>query len=223
MHMFTNMRANPKKIHNFHHRNSFVTWNYYFFALFFCSLLVAINQPKRLLTERTLELLNEMAFSHKWNWLFQMVNSLDKAIKIYTPQFAVERIPFQEILFPLKMAVCGLLTLIGHWFYQKIGQSIQATIVWSWQKPMAMCIIWSISDRRVTTKKPLFSMLRIILPLAFGILFLAWICYQLFVKKALKQHLEVLYIGLSFVLIWGVLFFFLLNEAFWYFTKKLAY
>jgi hypothetical protein len=57
-------------------------------------------------------------------------------------------------------------------------------------------------------------MLRIILPLAFGILFLAWICYQLFVKKALKQHLEVLYIGLSFVLIWGVLFFFLLNEAF---------
>jgi hypothetical protein len=35
--------------------------------------------------------------------------------------------------------------------------------------------------------------------------------------------LEVLYIGLSFVLIWGVLFFFLLNEAFWYFTKKLAY
>ena len=50
-------------------------------------------------------------------------------------------------------------------------------------------------------------MLRIFLPLTFGMLFLAWICYQLFVKKALKQHLEVLYIGLSFVLIWGVLFF----------------
>lgn len=53
-------------------------------------------------------------------------------------------------------------------------------------------------------------MLRMFLPLAFALIFAAWIILRL-VKKDLKQHLSTLYVGLLFAVVWLLIYFYILK------------
>jgi len=54
-------------------------------------------------------------------------------------------------------------------------------------------------------------MLRIFLPLAFGMLFFGWMAYRLFIKKDLKKQQEVVLIGFSFLVVWVLIYFFVIG------------
>jgi beta-lactamase class A/beta-lactamase class A VEB len=56
-------------------------------------------------------------------------------------------------------------------------------------------------------------MLRIYLPIAFAILFVLWILYRMLVKRDLKKHLNTVYLGLLFGVVWVVIYFFVLTPA----------
>jgi hypothetical protein len=49
------------------------------------------------------------------------------------------------------------------------------------------------------------------MPLAFILMFILWAMYRLLFKKDLKQQLDTFYLGITFIAIWGLLYFFLLN------------
>jgi beta-lactamase class A/beta-lactamase class A VEB len=53
-------------------------------------------------------------------------------------------------------------------------------------------------------------MLRIYLPIAFATLFILWILFQLIVKRDLKKHLNTVYLGLFFGVVWAVIHYFVL-------------
>jgi len=54
-------------------------------------------------------------------------------------------------------------------------------------------------------------MLRFYMPLVFIALIIGWLHYRLFFKKDLKQHKNDLYLGLFFIAIWSVLYYFMIN------------
>ncbi|MDP4630703.1 MAG: class A beta-lactamase, subclass A2 [Flavobacteriales bacterium] len=56
-------------------------------------------------------------------------------------------------------------------------------------------------------------MLRIYLPIAFAVLFILWVLFQLIVKRDLKKHLNTVYLGLFFGVVWAVIYFFVLTPA----------
>ena len=56
-------------------------------------------------------------------------------------------------------------------------------------------------------------MLRIYLPIAFAALFILWILFRLIVKRDLKKHLNTVYLGLFFGMVWAVIYFFALTPA----------
>jgi beta-lactamase class A len=56
-------------------------------------------------------------------------------------------------------------------------------------------------------------MLRIYLPIAFAALFILWILFRLIVKRDLKKHLNTVYLGLFFGVVWAVIYFFVLTPA----------
>ena len=53
-------------------------------------------------------------------------------------------------------------------------------------------------------------MLRIYLPIAFATLFILWILFRLIVKRDLKKHLNTIYLGLFFGVVWAVIYYFVL-------------
>jgi len=53
-------------------------------------------------------------------------------------------------------------------------------------------------------------MLRIYLPIAFATLFILWILFRLIVKRDLKKHLNTVYLGLFFGVVWAVIYYFVL-------------
>ena len=55
-------------------------------------------------------------------------------------------------------------------------------------------------------------MLRVYLPIIFFAVFIAWALYQLLIKKELKQNLTTLYVGLTFTVIWGLIYYFMLRQ-----------
>lgn len=56
-------------------------------------------------------------------------------------------------------------------------------------------------------------MLRIYLPIAFATLFILWILFRLIVKRDLKKHVNTVYLGLFFGVVWAVIYFFVLTPA----------
>ena len=44
------------------------------------------------------------------------------------------------------------------------------------------------------------------MPLVFIVLFLGWVLYRLFIKKDLKNNLDSFYIGMFFIVLWGVIY-----------------
>jgi len=56
-------------------------------------------------------------------------------------------------------------------------------------------------------------MLRIYLPIAFAALFILWILFRLIVKRDLKKHLNTVYIGLFFGVVWAVIYFFVFTPT----------
>ncbi len=56
-------------------------------------------------------------------------------------------------------------------------------------------------------------MLRIYLPIAFAALFILWVLFRLMVKRDLKKHLNTVYLGLFFGVVWAVIYFFVLTPA----------
>ena len=54
-------------------------------------------------------------------------------------------------------------------------------------------------------------MLRIYLPIAFAVLFILWILFRLIVKRDLKKHVNTVYLGLFFGVVWAVIYFFVLG------------
>jgi beta-lactamase class A len=56
-------------------------------------------------------------------------------------------------------------------------------------------------------------MSRIYLPIAFAALFILWILFRLIVKRDLKKHLNTVYLGLFFGVVWTVIYFFVLTPA----------
>ncbi len=54
-------------------------------------------------------------------------------------------------------------------------------------------------------------MLRIYMPIAFLIFFLGWILYRLVIKKDLKKNLNSMYLGLFFIGVWALIYFFMLK------------
>ncbi len=55
-------------------------------------------------------------------------------------------------------------------------------------------------------------MLRLFIPIAFIILFIGWILYRTIIKKDIKQNLNTVYLGLFFIGIWTVMYWFLLKD-----------
>ena len=53
-------------------------------------------------------------------------------------------------------------------------------------------------------------MFRLFIPLGFFVIFLTWLVYRLVIKKDLKQNMITLYLGLSFILVWMIIYYFLL-------------
>lgn len=49
------------------------------------------------------------------------------------------------------------------------------------------------------------------MPIVFLAVFIGWILYRLLIKKDLKENLNSLYVGLSFVGVWAMIYFFLLR------------
>jgi beta-lactamase class A/beta-lactamase class A VEB len=56
-------------------------------------------------------------------------------------------------------------------------------------------------------------MTRIYLPIAFASLFFIWILFRLIVKRDLKKHLNTVYLGLFFGVVWAVIYFFVFTPA----------
>ncbi len=56
-------------------------------------------------------------------------------------------------------------------------------------------------------------MLRIYLPIAFAVLFILWILFRLIVKRDLKKHLNTVYLGLFFGVVWAVIYFFIFTPV----------
>ena len=56
-------------------------------------------------------------------------------------------------------------------------------------------------------------MLRIYLPLAFAVLFILWVLFRLIVKQDLKKHLNTVYLGLFFGVVWAVIYFFIFTPT----------
>jgi hypothetical protein len=54
-------------------------------------------------------------------------------------------------------------------------------------------------------------MLRIYIPILLLIIFIGWVLYRLLIKKDLKQHLNSLYLGLTFTGVWILIYFLLLK------------
>ena len=55
-------------------------------------------------------------------------------------------------------------------------------------------------------------MLRLYIPIALAVLFLAWILYRLLKKKDLKKQLNNLYVGLFFFAVWAVIYLFFIKN-----------
>ena len=55
-------------------------------------------------------------------------------------------------------------------------------------------------------------MLRIYMPIAFLIFFIGWILYRFVLKKDLKENLNSLYLGLFFIVIWVLIYFFIVES-----------
>jgi beta-lactamase class A/beta-lactamase class A VEB len=56
-------------------------------------------------------------------------------------------------------------------------------------------------------------MTRIYLPIAFAVLFILWILFRLIVKRDLKKHLNTVYLGLFFGVVWAVIYFFVFTPT----------
>jgi beta-lactamase class A len=56
-------------------------------------------------------------------------------------------------------------------------------------------------------------MLRIYLPIAFAVLFILWVLFRLIVKRDLKKHLNTVYLGLFFGVVWAVIYFFIFTPV----------
>jgi beta-lactamase class A len=56
-------------------------------------------------------------------------------------------------------------------------------------------------------------MLRIYLPVTFAVLFILWVLFRLIVKRDLKKHLNTVYLGLFFGVVWAVIYFFVFTPA----------
>ena len=56
-------------------------------------------------------------------------------------------------------------------------------------------------------------MLRIYLPIAFAALFILWVLFRLIVKRDLKKHVNTVYLGLFFGVVWAVIYFFVFTPV----------
>ncbi|GMV78696.1 MAG: hypothetical protein AMXMBFR79_18260 [Chitinophagaceae bacterium] len=52
-------------------------------------------------------------------------------------------------------------------------------------------------------------MLRIYMSFIFLIALIGWILYRLFIKKDLKKNINTLYVGLVFIGVWALIYYFL--------------
>jgi beta-lactamase class A len=52
-------------------------------------------------------------------------------------------------------------------------------------------------------------MLKIYLPFAFAALFILWVLFRLIIKRDLKKHMNTVYLGLFFGVVWAVIYFFI--------------
>ena len=52
-------------------------------------------------------------------------------------------------------------------------------------------------------------MLRLLIPIIFVVLFLGWFLYRLIIKKDIKQQLNTVYLGLFFIAIWALMYWWL--------------
>jgi len=55
------------------------------------------------------------------------------------------------------------------------------------------------------------SPIRIIIPFVFLLAFIIWLLFRLFIKKDLKKNTNNLIIGIIFMVVWGVIYYFLLK------------
>jgi hypothetical protein len=55
-------------------------------------------------------------------------------------------------------------------------------------------------------------MLRFYMPVAFGILFLAWVAYHGLVRRDLRRHLHSFFLGLSFFTLWGLIYWWIFSH-----------
>lgn len=60
-------------------------------------------------------------------------------------------------------------------------------------------------------RQKLQYMFRIIAPILYITLFIGWTLYRLIIKKDLKQNLDNFYLGLFFIAVWALIFFFMLR------------
>jgi len=70
------------------------------------------------------------------------------------------------------------------------------------------CLFLSKLVRFVKTNKMMY---RLYIPIVFLLIFLVWIFYKLIITKDLKENLNVIYLGLFFIGIWGVIYKFVLQ------------
>lgn len=54
--------------------------------------------------------------------------------------------------------------------------------------------------------------LRLLIPIGLGVCFLGWFVYRVFIKKDLKKHLHVFYLGLVFIATWLTIYWFILKS-----------
>ena len=54
-------------------------------------------------------------------------------------------------------------------------------------------------------------MFRLYIPIVFLAVFLIWILFRLVIKKDLKQNLNGIYLGLTFIGIWALIYFLILK------------
>jgi hypothetical protein len=55
-------------------------------------------------------------------------------------------------------------------------------------------------------------MSRIVMVIGLVIVFIGWILYRLIIKKDLNKNLNNLYLGLSFIVIWTLFYFFIVEH-----------
>ena len=55
-------------------------------------------------------------------------------------------------------------------------------------------------------------MFRFYMPLVFIVLFFIWLLYRLFIKQDLRKHVDTIYLGLFFIGVWLLIYYWLIAD-----------